>query len=96
MTLVGKISRLGPLKYTPSGEPIREFLLAVPQTTLGKDSIGYFDLLLFGEIAEFQTESLRIGTSLEVQGALWMRAYRNRKGQKISEVKIVVESLKAT
>jgi single-stranded DNA-binding protein len=90
--LAGKVSRIGALKYTPSGVAIREGQLAVNQKTLGKESVGYYDLLFFGEIAEREVEAIRVGTSLLVQGSLWSRAYRNRKGVKVTEVKVVVES----
>jgi single-stranded DNA-binding protein len=90
--LAGKVSRIGPLKYSPSGVPVREGLLAVNQNALGTESVGYFDLLFFGDIAEQEVESLRIGTALSIQGALWSRSYRNRKGVKVTELKIIVES----
>jgi single-stranded DNA-binding protein len=90
--LSGKVSRIGALKYTPSGVAIREGLLAVNQQTFGKESVGYFELLFFGEIAEREVDSIRVGTSLLVQGSLWSRAYLNRKSAKVTEVKIVVQS----
>lgn len=92
--LSGKISRIGLLKYTPSGVPVRDGLLAVNQNALGKESVGYYDLLFFGEIAEQDVDKIRVGSSLTVVGSLWNRAYRNRKGQKISETKVIVESFK--
>ncbi len=90
--LAGKISRIGPIKYTPSGMPVREGLLAVPQNHLGKESVGYLALLFFGSVAEQDVEKLRIGSVLKVSGSLWSRDFRNRKGVKMNEIKVIVES----
>jgi small subunit ribosomal protein S18 len=45
--LEGKISRVGVLKYTPSGTAICDFTLAVPQRFLDKGSVGYFEAVRF-------------------------------------------------
>lgn len=95
MRLTGKISRIGLLKYSPSGVAVREGLLAVNQRTLGKESVGYFELLFFGDVAERDAEKLKIGTALTVEGSLWSRSFRNRKGAKVTEIKIVVASFEA-
>ncbi len=94
VSLAGKFSRIGPLKYTPSGVPVRDGVLAVNQTALGKESVGYYDLLFFGDIAEKVGDSIQVGSFRSVTGALWNRSYRNRKGVKVSETKVIVESFK--
>lgn len=92
--LVGKISRLSPLKYTPSGVPVREAILAVPQESLGKRGVGYHAVFFSGESAELQTQRFRIGSQVEIQGSLWTREYRNRRGDKMSETKVMVHQAK--
>jgi single-strand DNA-binding protein len=94
--LTGKVTRVGVLKYTPSGVPVADFTLAVSQRQFDRDSIGYFDALLFGDLAEGAHSSLRIGKVLSLTGSLWSRAYRDRKGIKVSETKIIVQSIGGT
>lgn len=66
------------------------------QKTPGKDSVGYHELLFFGDIAQLDAEKLRIGSALKVHGSLWSRSYRNRKGAKVTETKILVEAIEWT
>jgi len=67
--------------------------VAVPQRQFDQDSIGYFEALVFGPLAESTQPHLRIGRSLDLKGALWSRSYRNRKGIKVNEIKIIVHSI---
>lgn len=89
------MNRVGTLKYTPSGVAVRDCQLAVNQNAFGKESVGYFDLILFADIAEKPTPVLKVGAALDVEGTLWSRTYRNRKGAKVTEVKVIVETFAA-
>jgi single-stranded DNA-binding protein len=93
VVLVGKISRLGALRYTPSGMPIREMTFAVSQRLLDKISIGYFELQLSGSFAEEKTDALRVGATLKVSGSLWARTFNDRQGRRVSETKVLVDTL---
>ncbi|MBY0370625.1 single-stranded DNA-binding protein [bacterium] len=88
--LVGKISRLSPVKYTPSGVAVREATLAVPQSSLGKTSVGYHEVFFAGDLAELHTQKFRIGSRVDVTGTLWSREFRNRRGDKVNETKVIV------
>ncbi len=70
-----------------------EVTLAVKQRYFNKDSMGYFEILLIGDLAEAQHGVLKIGKKVSVQGSLWTRAYKNRQGQKVLETKILAESI---
>lgn len=89
----GKVSRLAPLRYTPAGMAIYEITLAVTQHCLGEATVGYFDVMVSGELAEDLAARLRIGKQLSLEGHLWSRTFRNRRGQKVSETKIVIDTL---
>jgi single-stranded DNA-binding protein len=91
--IVGKVSRLGSLKYTPSGIALRDFTMAVPQKLLDKGSVGYFEAQIVGKTAEDQPESFRIGARLHLTGSLWSRTFFDRQGRKIVETKILVDTL---
>lgn len=94
VSLAGKLSKVGKLKYTPAGLPILEAAIAVPQSYLEKKSTGYFSLLLDGEVAERASDKLRIGKSVLVRGSLWTRTFKNRLGNQVTEFHIIVEEIK--
>lgn len=91
--LTGKISRAGGLKYLPSGTPIFELTLAVPQHHFDKASVGYFEVVISGRAAEDINGQYTIGKTITVNGNLWARTYRNRKGAKVTETKVIVENI---
>lgn len=93
VSLTGKVSRIGGLRYTPSGTPVYDFTVAVGQRQFDQESIGYYEVLVFGEEAEATHSKLRIGVVLKIDGALWSRNYRNRKGIKVNETKIIAHSI---
>lgn len=93
VALVGKVSRVSQLKYTPSGKPSLDFTLAVTQRVLDKDSVGYVEVVLFGSCAEDSAQLLKIGRRISVRGQLWGRSYRNRQGAKVNETKVLCASV---
>ena len=88
----GKISRKIPLKYTPTGLPIAELVVAAPQTFLVRDSMGHFEVVLSGELAE-SVATFRIGNRVEIDGTLWTRSFKDRKGNKVQETKIIAKAI---
>lgn len=91
--LTGKVSRAQGLRYTPSGAPICEFILAVNQQAFDKKSVGYFEVQVTGSLAEELQGNIKIGKKITVCGTLWMRNYKNRNGLIISETKVVADSV---
>ena len=91
--LTGKISRVGHLKYSPSGLALLEFTLAVEQKAYEKVSIGYFPVVVADRLAEDLKGKLKIGMPLSIKGSLYQRMYSDRSGGKVDEIKIVLENL---
>ena len=91
--LAGKVSRVKPVQYTPAGDALCEFTLAVPQTYLNRESIGYFEVMVVGELAEGLQLRMKIGKAVQVEGKLWMRAFKNRQGNRVTDTKIFVEKI---
>ncbi|MBI4404690.1 MAG: single-stranded DNA-binding protein [Deltaproteobacteria bacterium] len=85
------MSRLGALKYTPSGMAVQELTIAVQQNLFGRYSVGHFEGMLVGELAETTGRKLRIGSIVAVEGSLWMREYRDRQGKKVNETKVIMD-----
>lgn len=93
--LAGKVSKVREVKYTPSGACLRELVLAVHHDAqLEKPSMGYFEIVFSGEIAQQKLNGVKIGDWVEVTGSLWNRSFKNREGVSINETKIIAETLK--
>lgn len=91
--LKGKVSQQSPLRYTPAGFPVREFILAVQQNFLNSLTVGYFDVVVTGDLAERSEKLIKIGSELNIVGSLWSRQYRNRQGVAMKEVKVVASTV---
>ncbi|MBI1861952.1 MAG: single-stranded DNA-binding protein [Deltaproteobacteria bacterium] len=92
VVLIGKVSRVGPIEYTPSGIPTLELGLAARQNLFGREDFGYFEVIATGDNVATASK-MRVGTAVSLTGSLWQRCYRNRKGQQVSETKVVLNSL---
>ena len=90
--LAGKVSRVGQLKYSPSGLALLEFTLAVEQRAYSKNSVGYYQVVVTGGQAEDLKGRLKIGTKLSLEGSLYQRSYTSRSGSKVEEVKVILET----
>ena len=94
VTLEGKLCRVGPIKYSPSGNPVREIVVAVLQQGLDKESVGNWELVISGDLAhESASKSLRIGDLVRVEGSLWSRRYKSRAGAMVNEAKVMVGAI---
>ena len=91
--LTGKVSRTNRLKYTPTGTPVLEFTIAVPQALFEKGSVGYFQAQLFGRPAEESAHTMKIGKLVKVTGSLWTRTFKDRNGRQVEETKILASSV---
>lgn len=90
--LAGKISRVGQLAYSPSGLALLEFTLAVSQEAYSKSSIGYYQVVISDSQAEDLKGKLKIGMNVTVEGRLYQRAYTNKSGNRVEEIKVILEN----
>ncbi len=93
--IAGRVCRTSRLRYTPQGIAVFEFMVATTQSHLGKSSVGYFDVVATGDLAEAKFCALRIGRKVSLKGGLWSRSFRDRRGQWVKETKILAESLES-
>jgi single-stranded DNA-binding protein len=89
----GKVSRLGKLSYTPGGIAVLEITLAAPQLSFDKESVGYFEVLICGNLAEGVGPKLRVGQRVQLAGALWSRTFKDRQSNRVNETKIIAHSI---
>lgn len=93
VSISGKISKVSPLRFTPTGLPLLEVIVAVPQEFLGESSIGYFDVMFTRDEALNLSKQLKIGRKVGIEGSLWSRRYKDRTGTWITERKVIAFEL---
>ena len=97
--LTGNATRDPELRFTPSGQPVATFGLAVNrrwqnrQTQQWEEAVSFFDIVCWGQLAENVAESITKGTRLMVTGRLDQRTWETQEGDKRSKVEIVADEV---
>jgi single-strand DNA-binding protein len=93
VTLVGNITRDPELRFTPSGQSVASFGLAVNRRWQDRGSgqwqeqTSFIDVKCWSQMAENVAESLARGARVIVTGRLEQRSWETEQGDKRSEVK---------
>ena len=99
VTVVGNITRDPELRFTPSGQAIATFGLAVNrrwqnrQTQEWEEAVSFFDVTAWAQLGENVSESLSKGTRVVVTGRLDQRSWETQEGEKRSKVEIVADEI---
>ena len=99
VTLVGNITRDPELRFTPSGQAIATFGLAVNrrwqnrQTNEWEEAVSFFDIVSWAQMAENVCESVQKGTRVLVNGRLEQRSWETDNGDKRSKVEVVADEI---
>ena len=99
VTLTGNITRDPELRFTPSGQAVATFGLAVNrrwtnrQTNQPEEATSFFDIVSWGQLAENVTESLSKGNRVVVSGRLDQRSWETQEGDKRSKVEVVADEV---
>ena len=99
VTLVGNITRDPELRFTPSGQAVASFGLAVNrrwqnrQTNDWEEQTSFFDIKCWAQMAENVGESLGRGTRVIVSGRLEQRSWETDNGDKRSKVEVVADEI---
>ena len=89
---VGRLTAEPVLKSTPGGDPILEFGIAVnrairkPDGSFDDSLDGFFDVEVFGLLAEVLSSKLTKGSEVTVCGSLIQNRFETKSGQKVSKV----------
>jgi len=96
VTLVGRLTRDADLKYTSSGKAVSKFSIAVNEKRREgdqwKDKADFFELVLWGQIAESLQRYLTKGKQIGVVGKLAQERW-DQNGQSRSKVVINVQTV---
>jgi single-strand DNA-binding protein len=99
VTLVGNVTRDPELRYTPSGQTVATFGLAVNrrwqnrQTQEWEEQVSFFDVKAWSNLAENIAESVNRGTRVIVTGRLEQRSWETDNGEKRSKVEVVADEV---
>ena len=90
ITIAGRLTRDGELKYAPSGVQILNLRLAFDQGTKEQKETGYIDVVIFRDRAEKLAPYCLKARELLVAGRLQYREWNdNNSGQKRSAMELV-------
>jgi single-strand DNA-binding protein len=99
VTLVGNITDDPELRFTPSGQALAKFSLAVNRRWQDRSSnewqeeTSFFQCSCWREMAENVAESLKKGTRVIVHGRLQQRRWETPDGDKRSTIDISVDEI---
>ena len=99
VALVGNLTRDPELRFTPSGQATTAFGLAVNrrwqnrQTSEWEESVSFFDIVCWTQMAENVAHSLRKGDRVVVSGRLDQRSWENAEGDKRSKTEITADEV---
>ena len=99
VTVIGNVTRDPELRFTPSGQAIATFGLAVNrrwqnrQTQEWEEQVSFFDIKCWAQMAENVGESVQKGTRVLVTGRLEQRSWETDNGDKRSKVEVVADEI---
>lgn len=99
VALTGNVTRDAELRYTPSGQSVANFGLAVNrswrnrQTEEWEEETSFFDVTCWAQLAENVAASVAKGMRVTVVGRLDQRSWETDQGEKRSKIEIVADDV---
>jgi len=99
VTVVGNVTRDPELRFTPSGQAVASFGLAVNRRWQNRsnqeweEQTSFFDVKCWAQMAENVSESLARGSRVIVSGRLEQRSWETENGEKRSKIEIVADEV---
>ncbi len=99
ITIIGNITRDPELRFTPNGQPVATFGMAVNrrwqnrQNQEWEEATSFFDIVCWGSLADNVSESLGRGARVIVNGRLEQRSWDTQDGEKRSKIEVVAEEI---
>lgn len=97
--LVGNVVRDPELRYTPTGDAVCEFSLALNRSYTQKasgqkvDEVSFVDIVAWKRTAEIAAEYLKKGHLVYLEGHLKQDRWETPEGQKRSKLKVVASNI---
>ena len=94
VTIVGNMTRDAELRYTASGVAVTEFGVAWNSKDRdGNESVSFFDVTCWRDLAEHVAESLGKGNRVIVYGRLDQNTWETKDGDKRSKVRVMADDV---
>ncbi|MCB1029390.1 MAG: single-stranded DNA-binding protein [Microthrixaceae bacterium] len=99
VTIIGNVTRDPELRFTPSGQAVANFGVAVNrrwqnrQTNEWEEATSFFDIVAWAKLGENVSESCPKGTRVIVTGRLDQRSWDGPDGDRRSKVEIVADEV---
>jgi single-strand DNA-binding protein len=99
VTVIGNVTRDPELRFTPTGQAVANFGLAVNrrwqnrQTSEWEEAVSFFDITCWAQLGENVSESFTKGSRVIVTGRLDQRSWETQDGDKRSKVEIVADEV---
>ena len=99
VTVIGNVTRDPELRFTPSGQAIATFGLAVNrrwqnrQTQEWEENVSFFDITCWAQLGQNVSDTLVKGARAIVTGRLEQRSWETDQGDKRSKVEIIADEV---
>lgn len=95
--LAGNVTKDIEIRHTPTGTAIGNFSIAInrkwKQDGEVKTEVSYFDIVVFGKIAETCSQYIGKGSAILIEGKLRQNVWKNSEGQTRSKVEVIADSV---
>src|SRR5258708_5376209 len=101
VSVAGNLTRDPELRYTPAGQPVAKFAVAVNRSYTNRegqkgDQVDFMKVGAGGQLAQNVAESLHKGSHVVVRGRLQSRQFETEDGAKHTAVEIQAEEVAAS
>ena len=91
--LIGRLTRDPELRYTPNGQPVANFSLAVDRKMSKNDETDFIPVVAWRRLAEICNEFLHKGKLVSIEGRLQVREYEDKEGRRQRAFEVVAEDM---
>lgn len=96
--IIGNLGRDPEMRYTPSGQPVTQFTVAVnrnyrDQNGEWQEETEWFRVVCWGQLAERTAEYLRKGRKVYVEGRLQTRQWEAQDGTKRTTTELIANTV---
>ena len=96
VVLVGRLTRDPDLRYTPNGNAVVSFTLAVNRTfknSQGEQEADFINCQAWRTTAENVAQYLRKGSLAGIEGRIQTRSYENDEGRRVYVTEVIADSV---
>jgi single-strand DNA-binding protein len=99
VTLIGNVTRDPELRFTPSGQAVASFGLAVNRmwndrnSGERKEQTSFFDVVCWAQLGENVSSSVPKGARVIVSGRLEQRSWETEQGEKRSKIEVIADEV---